>query len=198
MNARLSKNFVWYSGIVYHGEFLINHFEAKVDLLTVSTQHEEQNIAYERSKIWVDNICNGAIFIASTDKTLPAYQNLNARLIIMPEDPVDQVIGIMLYLKLNSIMQNRLVVTDVSIKSTQGDDMEYHHASGESLGDGLSTDGWWIDPRPVYTDFKPRAKQKIVALDRGPEWKDYGLDWDAEETKSSGVVFAKFGKDENN
>lgn len=197
MNVRLRKNLVWYSGLVFQENFCVNHYEADIDLMTVTSDHNEQNIAYERMKSWVYQVLNDSILISENDPSLPRFQATGARIIILPEPPVDQILGIMLYLKLNSIMQNRMVVTDVTVKSSQGDDMCYLHSVGESFGENLVNDGWWSDPRPTWTDARPRGKEKVVALDRFPEWKDYGLEWDNGDAKGQNVVFAKFNKNEN-
>ena len=198
MNVRLRKQIAWYSGLVYQDRFCVNHYNAEMTMLTVSRDHDQQNIAYDRLKFWIGSVLDDSILIHSENPLLSMYEKTGARLIVLPEEPVDQILGIMLYLKLNSIMQNRIVITDIEICSTQGDQMSYTHSHGESLGPHLGQDGWWTDARPTWTWNRSQdPNDKVVNLDRTSECKDYGLDWDHAETNKDSVVFANFGRDEN-
>ena len=196
MNVRLKRTFSWYSAIVYNDQFMTNHYTAEVTMLTVTDNNDEQNIAYERIKAWVYNIIADAIFISQDHPKLDAYRKTDAKIITFPGDPVDQIVGIMLYLKLNSIMEDRMTVTDIELWSEAGDDMKYLHSAGESLGP-LTKDGWWNDSRPVFADAPRRGKNKVISLDRMAEWKDYDLAWDDVNEVETKVVFADFNKNEN-
>ena len=196
MNVRLKKTFGWYGAVVYEDQFIITHYSSEVSMVTVTPDNQEQNIAYERIKLFMNDIMDGAVLINQNNPKLDQYQNIGMRLIALPDEPVDQVVGMMLYLKLNAVMENRMVVTDVELWSRAGDSMSYLHSAGESLGP-LSQDGWWIDPRPCYSNSIEKATDKIVNLARMPEWHDHGLDWMDKENSTDSVVFAKFGRDED-
>ena len=175
----------------------MNQYQLTVDLLTVSTDHSQQNVAYERMKYWIYEVMDQSILISQHSDVLESAIKLNDRVIALPSEPVDQIIGIMLYLKLNAVMENRMVVTDVEICSSQGDYTSYLHSTRENLGSDLVEDGWWSDPRPVWVTQKSRDQGKVVSLDRGPDWKNHGLDWDElEDQEKDSVVFANFKKDE--
>lgn len=196
MNVRLKKTIGWYCGVVYQEQFLVNHCTAEISLITVSPSNEEQNIAYERMKFFFDHVLDNSILINEYSPLLETYQKIGAKLVIFPDEPVDQLVGMMLYLKLNAIMENRVVVTDVEIWSKIGDAVSYLHSAGESVNP-LSHDGWWVDRRPLYAPTQEKAvKDKIVNLDRPNEWKDYDLDWNNDQDSGNSVVFAKFGQDE--
>lgn len=199
MNARLRKSFGWYSGMVYQGRFMVNHFNCQLDLLTVSESASEQNTAYERMKYFMHSIMDDSLLIAQDDPMLNQYFETGARLIVLPDEPVDQIIGIMLYLKLNAIMENRLVVTRTETWSTQGDQTSYIHVAGENVGPNLGQDGWWVDNRPVWSSARPKINGKIVNLERLADWKDHDLTWESgiDKDRTDSVVFAKFDKNEN-
>jgi hypothetical protein len=196
MNVRLKKTFNWSSAIVHDSKFLINHYNVDLDMITVSDNNEEQNIAYERIKTFFHDVMEDAVLISRHSPVLEAYQSIDARVIAFPADPFDQVVGMMLYLKLNSIMENRIVITDVSISSAAGDSMRYLHSSGEALGP-LDCQGWWTDSRPCWYDPQEKSSGKVVNLSRVPEWKEYSLDWANEQSVENSVVFAKFRQDED-
>lgn len=195
MNVRLKKTFGWYTGLVIEDRFLINHYTTELTMVTVSDKPAEHNIAYERIKHWFDSIMDGAVFVNDSHPEVDRWRATSARVISFPDDPVDQLIGIMLCSKLNAIMEDRMVVTDVEIWSRAGDGMSYLHHWQESTGP-LSQEGWWVDPRPVWNLNRINPVGKVVNLGRFPEWKSHDLDWDiAESNSSSTVVFAKFDND---
>jgi len=196
--ARLKKTLSWSAGLVYQDEFYVNHYEAAVSLVTVSRDSDQQNIAYERIKFWTQRVMDGAIFLAHDDARLSVWQDTGARIIVLPDEPVDQIIGIMLYLKLNLIMENRMVITDIEISSLVGDHTSYLHSHGEGLGEGLEKSGWWTDPRPVWSDVVvKKTSGKIVSLSKSMEWSEHGLAWDMPAPSNDTVVFARFPKNED-
>lgn len=167
-------------------------------LLTISTEHDQQNIAYERMKYWVNYILQDSVLISEASEKLDAYRATGQRLIIMPEDPVDQIVGIMLYLKLNAMMENRMVVAEIELSSGIGEDIVYSHCAGDALGP-MGVDNWWVDPRPVWAETKKKPTgSKVIELDRMPEWGDLDLDWNAgQEKENSTVLFADFNKNDD-
>ena len=192
----MRKTFVWSSGIIYQDRFLINNYEAKIDMISASEDHREQNIAYERIKSWMYEVLNGSILIQSEDPKLASCIDTGTRVLILPEPPVDQVLGMMLYCKLNAIVEDRLIVTDVEISSVAGDGMSYLHSEDENVGPFMNV-GWWQDPRPIWSFTRSSATDKIIALNRPLEWKDYELEWpESEDMNNDSVVFAKFNRDE--
>lgn len=197
MNVRLEKTWVWSSGIVYDDEYKINDYTATVNLLTVSDDSYQQNIAYERVKYWISSIIESAVLIQDGSDLIPAFVSTGQRVLVLPDTPVDQIVGIMLYLKLNSICENRMVITDVKISSLLGDQMTYIHSHGEAIGN-LEQDGWWLDPRPTWAQTKgPKKSGKIIPISREQEWADLGLSWEENTERKNTVVFADFVKNED-
>lgn len=198
MTARLKKSFGFYTGMAYQGQFLVNHWNVNLDLVTVSDDSSQQNVAYERMKYWVGRVLDDSILIGHADPALADFSRINGRLIVLPDEPVDQIVGIMLYLKLNAIMENRMIVAATEIWSTQGDHTSYIHMAGENLGPDLSLDGWWSDPRPIYSLNRSRSTGNVVSLDRLAEWKDFGLEWESNDVEPAGnVVVAQFPRNED-
>jgi hypothetical protein len=196
MNVRLKKRFDVMAGMVYDDQFATNRYQIDLELLTVSDDHEQQNIAYDRMKFWVYRLLQDGILMSEDSEMLEKWADTGSRIMALPEEPVDQVVGIMLYLKLNAVMENRMVVTTVEISSTEGDDTVYVHNHGEALG-SLAENGWWTDARPCW--ILPQTNRnhgKIVTLDRTPEWGDFDLDWNKkDQDKKDTVVFADFRRD---
>ena len=196
MNVRLKKTFTWYAAIVYGDRFLINHYTAEISMITVTADNDEQNIAYERTKMFIRDVIDGSVMISQNSPNLGLYQKIGTKILVLPEEPFDQIVGMMLYLKLNAVMENRMVVTDVELQSHAGDTMNYLHSAGESVGP-LEQEGWWLDSRPTWANSPEKPRSKIVNLSRSPEWADHGLDWTDGKNSSDSVVFAKFDRNED-
>ena len=186
MNVKLKKSFRFYTGLVYNNEFAINVYDATLHMTTVSMDSEHQNIAYDRMAYWIDQVLQDAVLIGSDSAVLDAYRATGQRLIVF------------LYLKLNAITEDRLAITGVELSSSYGDDVVYLHYAGEEVG-LLSNTGWWTDPRPFWSDTKKRkAVNKVISMDRMPEWSELGLAWEEpSDQQDNTVVFADFPKNEN-
>ena len=164
---------------------------------TTAMDAAEHSIAYERMDHWFQSVMQDSVLISAEDTRLRAYQATGQRLLVFPEDPADQLVGIMLCLKLNSITEGRLVITDVDLSSTNGEEITYQHNHIEATGP-MSTAGWWQDPRPTWiAPCTKNSSTKVVALARSPEWHAVGLDWpNRTVVPDSAVVFADFDRDE--
>lgn len=197
MNVRLKKTFSWLSSVVHDTQFVTNSYRVDVSLLTTDATQAEQNIAYDRMKFWIHEVLENSIMIHNKNPKLANYQNTDARVLALPEEPVDQIVGIILYTKLAAIVEDRLIITDVDLQSYAGDDMVYHHNCGDAITIDIAKDGWWNDCRPIWSQIdSKKRKNKIVSLDRSMEWKDCGLEWVDQSGKENSVVFAKFNRDE--
>ena len=199
MSVRLIKTYHWSSGVIWDGSFMINNYEARLDLLAETPDPELQNLAYNRMNYWIYNVMQDAVLIGPDNDTIAAYQATGQRLVIMPDEPVDQLVGMMLYSKLNAIMEQHIRISELAIGSRLGDDMFYVHDQEEDLGP-FSDLGWWQDPRPRWSDAKSRrSKNNVIAINRAPEWKELDLDWNpaAQQNQDSDVLFASFRKDED-
>ena len=198
MNVRLVKTWYWQSNRVLAGDCYINSYTARVQMHTTAMDAAEHSVAYERMDHWFQSVMQDSVLISADDSKLEAYGATGQRLLIFPEDPVDQLVGIMLCIKLNSITEGRLVITDVDLSSVNGEEMTYQHNHNEAIGPMCST-GWWQDPRPSWVSSGTRnPSTKVVSLSRSPEWHAIGLDWPNKTTTvDSAVVFADFDRDDN-
>lgn len=198
MNVRLLKNWGWNSGIVHEGEYHINTYALSVDLLTATEDHREQNIAYDRMRHWITEVLTDAVMIEQGHELVDAFLTTGQRVIEMPTGPADQLVGIMLYRKLNAIMEGRIIVTDISVSSDLGDHMVYLHSDGDAEGP-FADSGWWSDSRAVFSSRRPRKNAKVISMSRQSEWIDLGLDWNEvpRSNDPNTVVYAEFPKNEN-
>ena len=183
MNVKLKRNFSFTSGIVYQDSFKINLYSLTASMITNTSDPVEQNVAYERIKYWVHEVLTDAVFIVDKSQLVPAYLSTGQRIIITPEEPVDQLIGYMAFTKFNAITEGKIIITSVEITSVHGDDMTYVHNDDEVF---LLPEypKWWTDPRPAWGEKSRKKSSNVISMDRMPEWKELGLDWEMDDEEA--------------
>lgn len=198
MNVRLIKTWHWQSGLVYRDVFYINSYTATVHMHTTTMHDPDHDVAYGRMDYWFQDVMQDSVILNADCVAAKAYAATGQRLLLFPDQPVDQLVGIMLFLKLNSITEGRLVITDVDLSSVHGADMIYQHSYAESVGP-LSAAGWWQDAKPVWSHVSSTTRgSKVVSLSRAAEWSALDLDWKPiRSIQDSSIVFADFDRDEN-
>jgi hypothetical protein len=199
MNVKLHYKLNFCSGVFFNETTFLNNYEIELDLITASSNGYEQNVALDRVKFFVEHVCNGSFFINDVElKQIKALLNANLNVIALPEDPIDQIIGIMLYHKLNAIMEGRMLIYRLSINSELGDFVSYIHSDDESSGP-FDVGGWWNEPEMICNNFNNvKEKTKIVKIVPTRTWADLNLDWEKTEEDddpSGAVVFVNFKKE---
>jgi hypothetical protein len=144
MNVRLHYETGFLAGVYFDDRLQINSYQVGLHLVTRTVDSENSNIALERIKIFVDSL-NSTVFINSC---WPLHEEMMSDMGIdittLPEEPVDQIVGMMLYYKLNAIMEGRMEVTQIELSSSLGDHVCYLHDDEDSAGP-FAQDGWWND-----------------------------------------------------
>lgn len=193
MNLRISKSWEWSSGIVLDGNYIINDYQATVEMHTQGDNESEHLRALERQSWWICDVLQDAVLLAYNDQLVPLYQQTGQRVIALPYPPFDHTLLVMLYCKLNAIMEQRLVVSQVHLGSRQGQGVIYSHHTEDDLFDFV-LDGWWCESHPIWSNNVPRTDQEsVIALERTPDWHDLGLAW-ISNLDSSQIVDFRNGK----
>ena len=198
MNVRLQYDTEFQAGIHYLGALQLNNYNVVMTLMTGSSDSVKINVAMERLRTFIDVELADVVFIAREhENEAELLYSLGVNVCTLPEEPVDQIIGLMLYCKLNAIMEGHLVIVSLDIKSKLGDEVWYQHDEEESLGP-FANDGWWHRNSTQKETLELDATADNVVRVQSTGWKEYGLEW-PEETKENKakVIFPKFKRDEN-
>ena len=201
MNVRLEYEMNWRAAIWFETRLQVNDYHATISMYTNTSNQEDHVKCMERINHFVYHELTNTVFIKQDDQEqIQALSAAGIKITPLPEEPIDQIIGIALYCKLNAILEEKMIVTGVNIQSDLGDNVRYLHGDQESRGP-CDTPGWWYDAGPTHSNFKPTlgGKRRVVKLNRTPSWRDLELDWSDSEpvpTNSNTVVF-KFPTDEN-
>jgi hypothetical protein len=167
-------------------------------MITKTADSAETNIAMDRLKFFISEILSSTVFINQAHmEQAEMFAWCGANVTTLPEEPVDQIIGIMLFHKLNAIMEGRIEITQVDISSTLGEGVWYMHDDEDSSGP-FSTKGWWHDSSTQHEsiEVEPVADNVVKVVSTG--WHELELNWPDELSPSDNtVVFANFSKNEN-
>ena len=197
MNVRLRYELPFTAGIYHNGSFCMNNYNLRVLMVTVSEDPNDQTTAFERLKYFVYACMESTIFI-NANETEQCNRFIQAGLDIttMPGEPVDQLIGIMLYHKLNAVMENRMIVFETEISSAVGEYMTYLHSEEENTV-GYVQPEWWTTADLTHCEFATDNSEKVLTIHQISPWPELELGWvddDVGDDSGNTVVFADFKK----
>jgi hypothetical protein len=195
MNVRLKYDMHFTAGIWYNDAVRMNNYSLRLWMTTNSENPVDQSIAFERIKYFIYTQIDSTIFINhQLENQCQQLVNAGLNITTMPGDPVDQLIGIMLYYKLNAITEDRMIVVETELSSVQGENMTYLHSDFETTS-GYEQPDWWTSSDLTHSDVVSQDSEKIVSMSQGAAWRDLEMSWaDISNTDDTGniVVFADF------
>jgi hypothetical protein len=198
MNVRLQYDLEFLAGIYYDDQLQMNSYSVSMNLLTKTSDPASTNIAMDRLKYFVHGVLESTVFINQTNMERAEMLNImGVNITTLPEEPVDQIVGMMLYYKLNAIMEGRMVVSQLNISSELGDSVWYMHDEEDNLGP-FRADGWWHKASIQHETIEPEDTGANIVKVMSTGWYEMGLDWPEDKPPTGNtVVFANFAKDEN-
>jgi hypothetical protein len=199
MNVRLQYDIVFLAGIYYDDRLQLNSYSISMSLLTKTTDAASTNIAMDRLKYFVHGELANTVFVnQASQERAEMMQIMGVNVTTLPEEPVDQIVGMMLYCKLNAIMEGRMTVTRLDLSSVLGDSVWYQHDEEDALGP-LREDGWWHEPTVQHDSVAESVTDDNVVRVTPNAWHELGLIWPEQETEPTAntVVFANFSRNED-
>lgn len=197
MTARIHRSFDFHAGVYIDGEFYMNAYDVDMTFSVETDSIYEQNIALERIKYFLHDCLEHSIFIDENEHDMiEKYNDANLRVCSLPEEPYDQIIGIMLLIKFGAIAEGRLVPSDISITSRMSDGVSCLHDAEEDTGP-FNGKGWWYESSTVFNNYKPKNKKVLKLAKTKTDWAELELGWEESEdetTESAEIVFHSFDK----
>jgi hypothetical protein len=187
------------AGVYYGDEMRMNTYNLRLWLTTNSTDPTSHNTAFERIKYFVYHELDSTILLNSAHQDqCRYYAQAGLKITTMPGEPVDQLVGLMLYYKLNAIMEDRMIIDETEISSSMGENMVYLHCAGETTNIENHPE-WWTTPDTVHCDHELINSDNVVIMPPASAWRELDLEWtDTPATEETGniVVFADFKRDD--
>jgi hypothetical protein len=151
-------------------------------MLVETDIQKEHTIAMDRFDLFIKNAATNAVFI-NEDKheEIEKYKEAGLKIITLPGEPFDQIVAMVLLLKLNAIMENRIKITDITISSLLGEGIRYPIVTETAENaDMMLGDKWWHNSDMETTNqtvFKFEPENNIVKLFDDSIWAQYDLSW---------------------
>ena len=196
MNVRIQYNTRFMAGIYYDDRLQLNDYTVKIYFMTNTENPADHNVALSRMKYFIYNELESCIFV-DEDNTDQCQKFIDAGLNIttMPGDPVDQLIGIMLYEKMSAITEDKLIIGEIEISSMLGDGIVYLHGDNENVNDVIFPE-WWRTSDLVHCNLDLINSDKVVTMHQGSVWREIDLQWpdieDDDPETGNTIVYADF------
>jgi hypothetical protein len=202
MTARIKKNFSFQSGVCFKDNFYLNMYTVLIYFDIETTSAMEQFVSMERIKHFFSQCLENSILVNENHtQVIEKYIEASLKVCTLPTDPFDQIVAIMLVKKLNSILEGRMIVTDISVTSFYSDDIHHLHSIEENFGP-FNEAGWWNDSSPKYNNINSisslKSKKLVKLVKQSTSWEELSLSYDLrdpfENPKNSEIVFVNFDK----
>lgn len=111
----------WDSVLFYDDQLLPNSYTLTIYFDITTDDANEQNIAFDRMKFFIDKVLQDSIF-CTIDGEQSAYfqRTFKQRLVTFVQEPQDMTVIATLYAKLTSIVEGRINIEKIQLSSLQG------------------------------------------------------------------------------
>jgi hypothetical protein len=178
MNARIEKDFVFLSSVYFEKTHMLNLYTMTLYIDILTDNDKEQLTAMERIFYFLTNYVENSVFINKKEKKqIELYEKAGIQVLTLPEDPFDQIVGLILLRKFNSITEGRVNVTEIKFGSKLSADIRFHNFDEES--DEFDDETAWYNESAlnVASTIKKTKKEKVVKFNDIEDWNKIGLVW---------------------
>jgi len=179
MVSIIQKEFTFMTAVHFNNRYMVNLYETNLIMSIETVNPIDQNVAMERLSYFFSNILEDCIFINQDDKdAIDKYTKAGMRVCTIPEDPYDQIIGLVLLNKCNAIMENKIVVKNMIFGSKLSNLIKFE-LSQELAESEFEGTNWWNLPT-LCIQNKKNKKEKIVNLfdHKSNDWEELELTWE--------------------
>ena len=178
MHTRIERDFCFQTGLHFENKFHVNVYDITLSMLVETDSIKEQNIAMDRAIYFLTEALSNSILVHSANRdVIKKYENVDLRVCELPQEPYDQIIAMVVLLKLNSIMENRLKITDLVIGSSLSDGVRFNIVS-EVAESAFSGKYWWNSPCLAITNHKIDGVDHANVIKLfSDDWTGLGLSW---------------------
>ena len=178
MNVKLSYDIDFSAVVLEKDRVFPNFYTVQINLLTQTENSQHQNIAFRRIQFFFREIFDNGILLNESN---PKFQEILAlwgpnRLVTLPEEPYEQILGFILYHKLSAITEGNFAIDSIVIGSKSTDNLMYTIDSFENFDlftESESKEIKWWDKADLSTADIPQLSGALT-------WTDVDLDWDTD------------------
>jgi len=182
MITRIERDIFFMVGVHFDDTYHINSYDIILSMLIETEIPKEHNIAMDRLDFFVKNIINNSVFVhQNNSKAIENYLKAGIEVITLPGEPYDQIVAMALLLKFNSIMENRIKITDITITSLLSAGIRYPIVSETAENaDIMIGNNWWNSSDTKIrnqTVFSLDTDNNVVKLFDDSDWANLNLSW---------------------
>jgi hypothetical protein len=178
MNTRIERDFCFQTGLYFEDQFHIGVYDITLSMLVETESIKEQNIAMDRIIYFLNEVLQSSVLVnSSRHDIITRYQDVDLKVCELPDEPYDQILAMILLLKLNSIAEERLKITDLVIASSLSDGVRFNVVS-EVAESAFSGKYWWNSSCTAMNsrDYEMGDHSKVIKLFTD-DWVNLGLSW---------------------
>jgi hypothetical protein len=147
-----------------------------------------------RIRTVVDSLEHSVLINQNNTDKIKQLINCGIRVTAFPQEPIDQIVGIVLFEKLNAVLEGRMRVTDLEICSDLGDNIWFQHSNNEKIS-AIPDSGWWTETTPDCNVSDDVTKEKkVVKLRKQSSWKNLDLGWCSAQQAETVIINIKDDK----
>jgi len=176
MSTQIEREFTFQAGVYFENKFMMNVYDISLSMFVETDSIREQNIAMDRIKYFLSECLESSVFVQDAEKkAIEKFQAAGIKVCVLPEEPYDQIVAMVVLQKLNAIMEGRIRVTDIDFGSaiTSGVRFQLVSEMAEAM---VSVKGWWTKTDMSIMDVI-KTKDNIVKLCDPKAWDNIGLSW---------------------
>lgn len=190
MGASIERDFEFHGGVYFENAFMITVYSFTLFMEVNTDSIREQNIAMERIKYLVHEVLDNVVFLDNADKKLASkFSDCGIKLCILPDEPYDQIVALLLLLKFNAICEGKIKIQEIKFSSRLSDGVIFNEDI-ETARHTFSGNGWWNDSSPCL-DYNAQSnkREKIVKINK-QGWNELKLSWKERKTEPTEIVFS--------
>jgi len=200
MNVKIGYTTQFIAAVWWNDKLIMSNYDVTFKLITAGMDPANTNTALDRLKYMIEEYLIDCVFVKDTDADqIKKLKAAGIKVVVMPEEPVDQIIGMMLYSKISAVMEGHMLIRSIMLSSTAGDSVVYEHDNTESVAP-FDQPGWWNSTDPHCEVQTKRNPEKVFVITASNQWRDLGLEWvDNNKHSEDGnvLVFTEIKKNED-
>ena len=182
MITRIERDIFFVAGVHFDDAYYINTYDFLLSMLVETDIPKEHTIAMERLDFFIKNVVTNSVFVnEEKHEAIEKYIEAGLEVITLPGEPFDQIVSMVLLLKLNSIMENRIKITDITVSSLLGEGIRYPIVTETAENaDIMLGDNWWHNSDTETTNnniFNFEPENNVVKLFDDSVWAQHNLSW---------------------
>lgn len=134
-----------------------NDTEIKITFTPKTNDASTQNLVFEKFKYFLSRVLQNSMFIANNQKDYETFSEYNDKVIDFANKPVDQIVGVTIFSKLEAIGGDYFKINQVEIESWQGENLRFIINSNAPEWELIQSNNdvycWWTDPEAIFTSF---------------------------------------------